>query len=88
MDVPREESGRGHKPRQPVDSPLYPLLNAAAEHYRQALKSHPQRKYAVDYLKGRGLTGEIARDFGIGFARPAGTTCSSNWAPTPCSRRS
>lgn len=70
MDVPREESGRGHKPRQPVDSPLYPLLEAAAEHYRQALKSHPQRKYAVDYLKGRGLTGEIARDFGLGFAPP------------------
>ncbi len=70
MDVPREESGRGHKPRQPVDSPLYPLLNAAAEHYRQALKSHPQRKYAVEYLKGRGLTGEIARDFGLGFAPP------------------
>ncbi|WAJ38202.1 DNA primase [Pseudomonas sp. GOM7] len=70
MDVPREDSGRGHKPRQPVDSPLYPLLEAAAEHYRQALKSHPQRKYAVDYLKGRGLTGEIARDFGLGFAPP------------------
>ncbi|MGQ7960751.1 DNA primase [Pseudomonas sp. SP16.1] len=70
MDVPREESGRGRTPRQPVDSPLYPLLNAAAEHYRQALKSHPQRKYAVDYLKGRGLTGEIARDFGLGFAPP------------------
>ncbi|VXC93605.1 DNA primase [Pseudomonas sp. 8Z] len=70
MDVPREESGRGHKPRQPVDSPLYPLLEAAAEQYRQALKSHPQRKYAVDYLKGRGLTGEIARDFGLGFAPP------------------
>ncbi|MFN3771343.1 DNA primase [Ectopseudomonas guguanensis] len=70
MDVPREEGGRGRTPRQPVDSPLYPLLNAAAEHYRQALKSHPQRKYAVDYLKGRGLTGEIARDFGLGFAPP------------------
>jgi DNA primase len=24
----------------------------------------------VDYLKGRGLTGEIARDFGLGFAPP------------------
>jgi DNA primase len=70
MDVPREEGGRGRTPRQPVDSPLYPLLEAAAEHYRQALKSHPQRKYAVDYLKGRGLTGEIARDFGLGFAPP------------------
>ena len=70
MEVPREESGRPHKPRQPTDSPLYPLLTAAADYYRQALKSHPQRKAAVDYLKGRGLTGEIARDFGLGFAPP------------------
>ncbi|KAA6175556.1 DNA primase [Pseudomonas marginalis] len=70
MEIPREESGRPHKPRQPTDSPLYPLLTAAAEFYRQALKSHPQRKAAVNYLKGRGLTGEIARDFGLGFAPP------------------
>lgn len=72
MDVPREEGGRNssNKPRQPTDSPLYPLLTAAAEYYRQALKSHPQRKAAIDYLKGRGLSGEIARDFGLGFAPP------------------
>ncbi|WP_426205715.1 DNA primase [Pseudomonas sp. TWP3-1] len=70
MEIPREESGRAHKPRQPTDSPLYPLLTAAADFYRQALKSHPSRKAAVDYLKGRGLTGEIARDFGLGFAPP------------------
>ncbi|MGY4533608.1 DNA primase [Pseudomonas sp. TE3786] len=72
MEVVREENGRGgpHKPRQPTDSPLYPLLTAAAEYYRQALKSHPTRKAAVDYLKGRGLSGEIARDFGLGFAPP------------------
>ena len=70
MEIPREESGRPHKPRQPTDSPLYPLLTAAADFYRHALKSHPARKAAVDYLKGRGLTGEIARDFGLGFAPP------------------
>ncbi|WP_416427176.1 DNA primase [Pseudomonas sp. App30] len=70
MEVPREEGGRGHKPRQPTDSPLYPLLTAAAEFYRQALKGHPARRAAVDYLKGRGLSGEIARDFGLGFAPP------------------
>ena len=70
MEIPREESGRPHKPRQPTDSPLYPLLTAAADFYRQALKGHPARKAAVDYLKGRGLTGEIARDFGLGFAPP------------------
>ncbi|GGK02225.1 DNA primase [Pseudomonas matsuisoli] len=69
MEVPREE-GRSNKPRQPVDSPLYPLLDAAAGYYRQALKQHPTRKAAVEYLKGRGLSGEIARDFGLGFAPP------------------
>ncbi|UIP32215.1 DNA primase [Stutzerimonas kunmingensis] len=70
MEVPHEESGRKHKPRQPVDSPLYPLLAAAADYYRQALKSHATRKSAVEYLKGRGLSGVIARDFGLGFAPP------------------
>jgi len=70
MEVPREDSGRNSKPRQPTDSPLYPLLEAAAEFYRLALKGHPQRRAAVDYLKGRGLSGEIARDFGLGFAPP------------------
>ncbi len=70
MEVPREDSGRKHKSRQPVDSPLYPLLAAAADYYRQALKSHPTRKAAVEYLKGRGLSGVIARDFGLGFAPP------------------
>ncbi|MBD8685135.1 DNA primase [Pseudomonas sp. CFBP 13719] len=70
MEVPREDSGRNSKPRQPTDSPLYPLLEAAAEFYRLALKGHAQRRAAVDYLKGRGLSGEIARDFGLGFAPP------------------
>ncbi|YCH21364.1 DNA primase [Pseudomonas sp. D1-3] len=70
MEVPREDNGRGGKPRQATDSPLYALLKAAADYYRQALKSHPQRRAAVEYLKGRGLSGEIARDFGLGFAPP------------------
>lgn len=70
LEVPREEGSRAHQPRQPVDSPLYPLLAAASDYYRQALKSHPARQAAVDYLKGRGLSGVIARDFALGFAPP------------------
>lgn len=69
LDVPREES-RGQRTRQPVDSPLYPLMEAACEYYRNALHQHGARRIAVDYLKSRGLSGEIARDFGIGFAPP------------------
>jgi DNA primase len=70
MDVPREEGSRDNKPRTPTDSPLYAILDAAAGYFKQTLKSHPARKSAVDYLKGRGLSGEIARDFGLGFAPP------------------
>ncbi|HTN30293.1 MAG TPA: DNA primase [Pseudomonas sp.] len=70
MEVPREERGSGSRSRQPVDSPLYPLLAAANDYYKQALKNHPARKAAVDYFKGRGVSGVIARDFGLGFAPP------------------
>jgi len=70
LEVPHEERGGRQQARQPSDSPLYPLLAAAADYYRQALKSHPARQAAVDYLKGRGLTGTIARDFALGFAPP------------------
>ncbi|MBV2131794.1 DNA primase [Pseudomonas sp. MAP12] len=70
LEVPHEDGRPGQKPRQALDSPLYPLLDAAAEFYRQALKGHPARQAAVNYLKGRGLSGVIARDFGLGFAPP------------------
>ncbi|WP_137822878.1 DNA primase [Pseudomonas sp. D(2018)] len=70
LEVPREEGGRSSGHRQPTDSPLYALLTAASDYYRHALKQHPTRKAAVEYLKGRGLTGEIARDFALGFSPP------------------
>ena len=44
---------------------LTEVLSKAAEHYRKQLKSHQR---AVQYLKGRGLTGEIAARFGLGYA--------------------
>ena len=50
---------------------LYELMESADLLYRSALKSHPERNHAVDYLKNRGLTGQIAHRFGLGFA-PSG----------------
>ena len=44
---------------------LYALLERAMEFYRAELKKSPR---AIDYLKGRGLTGEIAARFRIGYA--------------------
>ncbi len=44
---------------------LSDVLAKAADHYRKQLKGSPR---AVDYLKGRGLTGEVAAAFGLGYA--------------------
>ena len=71
VEVEREKtSGGPQKPRKLVDSPLYALLAAASDYYRAALKNHPQRNAAVNYLKERGVSGIIARDFALGFAPP------------------
>jgi DNA primase len=44
---------------------LTEVLARAAQHYRAQLKGNPR---AVGYLKGRGLTGEVAARFGLGYA--------------------
>ncbi len=66
LEVPREQ-GRGLS-KAPVDPDLYTVLAKAEQFYRQSLRGADN---AVNYLKQRGLTGVVARDFGIGYA-PAG----------------
>jgi DNA primase len=69
MEVPREEGGRSG----PDYRPLYDTLEEAARYYQRQLRHHPQAPKAVDYLRQRGLSGQIAADFGIGFAPPGWT---------------
>ena len=72
VEVPKEEGPRAEQSRQQRDrlQTLYDLLSRADRFYRQQLKSAPERKPAVDYLKGRGLTGDIAQRYGLGYAPP------------------
>ncbi len=49
---------------------LYDVLALADRDYQEQLRQHALRARAVDYLRGRGLTGEIARRFGLGYAPP------------------
>jgi DNA primase len=62
LQVPREASSQ---PRPSED--LYRVLESASSWYRDQLKEHPE---AIAYLKQRGLSGEIAAQFGIGYAPP------------------
>jgi len=72
LEVPREPSpgGPGQAQRQESNKPLYALMEQVANYYKGQLRSHPQAQKAVAYLKSRGLTGEIAKQFDLGFAPP------------------
>lgn len=70
LEIPYEDRSSNRAHRESIDSPLYKLLASASEYYQHSLKTHPAKKSAVDYFKGRGLTGVIARDYGLGFAPP------------------
>jgi len=63
LEVPTSGS---QQPRP--DTGLYDMLAACAKFYCEELKNHPA---AVEYLQGRGLSGEVILDFGIGYA-PSG----------------
>jgi DNA primase len=64
MDVPHERSAAGET-HQKVAPDLYEVMQVATRYYREQLKLSQR---AIDYLKQRGLSGEIAARFGIGFA--------------------
>ncbi|CAH8224769.1 DNA primase [Vibrio aestuarianus] len=71
LDVPREQrSGGGFSSAPKANSEekrtLYDLMGSIAQFYRNQLKVAANR-HAIDYLKDRGLSGEIVQKFGIGF---------------------
>ncbi|MAA87435.1 MAG: DNA primase [Haliea sp.] len=72
LEVPREQSrpGSSQPSREETGKPLYALLEQAARYYQKQLRTHPDASRAVTYLKQRGLTGEIAKRFDLGFAPP------------------
>ncbi len=68
VEVPREAGARGDDAQRGL---LLKVLEGANAYFRTTLRNHPDAPRVVEYLKSRGLTGVIARDFGIGFA-PSG----------------
>ena len=63
-DVSPQDRERAAQARQ-KQTTLTEVLEKAGEAYRKHLKSSPQ---AIAYFKNRGLSGEIARQFGLGYA--------------------
>jgi DNA primase len=69
MQVPddnvRPEERERQKQVKEKQASLTDVMTKAAQHWKQQLKKTPR---AVNYLKGRGLTGEIAAKFALGYA--------------------
>jgi len=65
LDVPREERTANDVARAQQAMALSEVMSSAADWYRQQLKGNAR---AVEYLKGRGLTGEIAKRYALGYA--------------------
>lgn len=71
IEVPREETGTGNsqQPTTYVDrKDLYQLMSDITVFYQQQLRQHKNSKQVIDYLKGRGLSGETVKYFKIGYA--------------------
>ena len=66
LTVPREALAADDSGNQE----LYDILEQVAAYYRRQLREHSAAARAVEYLKKRGLSGEIAATFAIGYAPP------------------
>jgi len=67
MQMPEYQppGGGAQSERREREAGLYPVMERAMEFYRAELKKSQR---AIEYLKGRGLTGEIAARYRIGYA--------------------
>jgi DNA primase len=72
LQVPEDDASPAERARAATQrqkqATLTDVLEKAGEAYRKALRQAPG---AIEYLKGRGVSGEVAKQFGIGYA-PAG----------------
>ncbi|QGX39439.1 DNA primase [Permianibacter aggregans] len=66
IEVPREQ---GSDPQAGLRQELYGILAEASTHFQNEIRG-PDSGPAIAYLKKRGLSGETAKAFGIGYAPP------------------
>ena len=68
VEIPYEGGQSFVASNKPVSSSSYDLMEQISRYYQLQLRQHPEKALAVEYLKQRGLTGEIAKTFELGYA--------------------
>jgi DNA primase len=69
LDVPREQGGSSAPERTAAQKRSdYDLMLHTARFYQHQLKHHANSAAVIDYVKGRGLSGETVKKFMVGYA--------------------
>ena len=63
LEIPKEAQAPASRSENTAE--LLPILEEAAKYYRAQLREAPR---AIDYLKRRGISGDIAAQFSLGYA--------------------
>jgi len=75
LQVPEDDASPAERARAAAQrqqqTTLSDVLERAGEAYRKHLRQSPD---VIDYLKGRGVSGEVAKQFGLGYAPPGWRT--------------
>lgn len=71
LDVPFEGGRPQARSSAAGSADLYELMEKVALYYTTQLRKHPQKKIAIEYLKNRGISGQAAKAFELGYA-PSG----------------
>jgi len=72
---------QSHPSENTQSKDLFETLGKVADFYQRTLKQHDQSSEAINYLKGRGLSGEVAARFGVGFAPPGWDALMPHFSP-------
>ena len=74
IEVPYEQGTAPAKPAQGLES-MYQSMEQSSQFYEAQLKQTPE---AIDYLKDRGISGQTAKTFAIGYAPPGWNNLSGD----------
>jgi DNA primase len=74
IEVPYEQGTAPAKPAQGLES-MYQSMEQSSQYYEAQLKQTPE---AIDYLKDRGISGQTAKTFAIGYAPPGWNNLSGD----------
>ncbi|XXQ54750.1 DNA primase [Xenophilus aerolatus] len=78
LEVPEDDASPAERERAAAQrqkqATLSDVLEKAGEAYRKLLRQSPR---AIEYFKGRGVSGEVAKAFGLGYAPEGWRTLAS-----------